>query len=31
MIVVMKNHASEDEIARVTDALVKKGACRIWK
>ena len=25
MIVVMKNHASEDEIARVTDALVKKG------
>ena len=25
MIVVMKNNASEDEIARVTDALVKKG------
>lgn len=25
MIVVMKNHASEDEIARVTDALVRKG------
>ena len=25
MIVIMKNHASEDEIARVTDALVKKG------